>query len=216
MYKYLLFDLDGTLINPKEGITKSVQYALTKMGIDEPNLDKLETFIGPPLIDSFMQEYDMTLEEAKQATVYYRERFSVKGVKENLLLDDCKEVLEALHPHYTLAIATSKPENFALEILKQHNLFDYFDKVCGANLEGTRSKKQDVIAYALKELEVNDLTQVLMIGDRKHDIIGAKLNNIDSCGLYCGFAPSNELEEHGATYIYDNLSGLKELLLKGE
>ena len=211
-YQYLLFDLDGTLSNPKEGITRSVQYALRDQGIIENDLDKLTIFIGPPLEESFMNYYGMSKEEAAQATQKYRERFIPIGAYENMIFEDTKEVLQTLQKHgYHLCIATSKPEAIALKIIDHFEITSYFDLIKGAS--ETRKQKEEVIEDALALLNHPDPSVCLMIGDRKHDIIGAKKNHIDSAGLRCGFALEGELESHGATYIFDSLTKLKEFLI---
>ena len=117
-YQYIFFDLDGTLTDPREGITKSVQYALRHMGIEEPDLAKLEPFIGPPLLDSFQEYYDFSLEQARAAVEYYREYFSGTGVYQNVLLEGVPELLQSLKAHgRTVAVASSKPEHFVRLIL---------------------------------------------------------------------------------------------------
>lgn len=208
-YKYILFDLDGTLTDPKVGITKAVAYALKDFDIDVENLDDLCKFIGPPLKDSFMEYYGFSKEDSDTAIKKYREYFSVKGLYENIVYDGIKEVLQNLKDNKkTLILATSKPKIFALKILEHFHLLKYFDFVSGAELDGTRDKKGDVIAYALAENHITDLSSVLMIGDRKHDIIGAKENYIDSMGVLYGYGNKEEFQKAGADYI---VSTVKEI-----
>lgn len=208
-YKYILFDLDGTLTDPKVGITKAVAYALRDFHIDVENLDDLCKFIGPPLKDSFMEYYGFSKEDSDTAIKKYREYFSVKGLYENIVYDGIKEVLQTLKDNKkTLILATSKPKIFALKILEHFDLLKYFDFVSGAELDGTRDKKGDVIAYALAENHIADLSSVLMIGDRKHDIIGAKENYIDSMGVLYGYGNKEEFQKAGADYI---VSTVKEI-----
>lgn len=208
-YKYILFDLDGTLTDPKVGITKAVAYALKDFDIDVENLDDLCKFIGPPLKDSFMEYYGFSKEDSDTAIKKYREYFSVKGLYENIVYDGIKEVLETLKDNKkTLILATSKPKIFALKILEHFDLLKYFDFVSGAELDGTRDKKGDIIAYALAENHIADLSSVLMIGDRKHDIIGAKENSIDSMGVLYGYGNKEEFQKAGADYI---VSTVKEI-----
>ena len=179
-YKYLLFDLDGTITDSQLGITNSVMYALNKYNIEVKQRSDLFKFIGPPLETSFMEYYNFTKEQALQAVDYYREYFKDTGIFENVIYDKFEELLQYLVKQgYILIVATSKPEVFAKRIIEHFHLEQYFSNVCGSTLDGSRSKKGEVIAYALKENKISNLSQVLMIGDREHDIIGAKENHID-------------------------------------
>ena len=212
-YSHLLFDLDGTLTDPKEGITKSVQHALHHFGIDVPDLDQLTCFIGPPLIPSFMEFYGLTHAQAEEALVVYRERFSTVGLFENRVLDGSPEMLAQLKQQgKVLAVASSKPEAFVLRILERFDLLQYFDAVIGATMDEKRTEKKDVIEEALLRLSVSDRRAVLMIGDRKHDVEGANLCGLDSLGVYTGFAPDGELEAAGATYICRSIAEMSDLL----
>ena len=214
MKKHILFDLDGTIIDPKIGITSSVAYALEKFNIPVENLDSLCKFIGPPLKDSFIDFYNFTDEDAEKAILYYRERFQEKGIYENFLYENFESLLINLKKHGSkLFIATSKPTIFAEEILRHFNLIDYFDFIGGSNLDGTRSNKADVISYVLNENSITDLSSVIMIGDRKHDIIGAKKVGIQSIGVLYGYGSYDELISNGADYIVKNLDELSSLLL---
>lgn len=216
MYKYILFDLDGTLTNPKEGITKCVQYALKYFNIDEPNLDNLTKFIGPPLHESFERFYNFSKEDAKLAVEKYRERFSTIGLFENGVYDGIKELLEALKKDgRILAVATSKPEVFSLRILEKYNLKDYFDVICGSELDGRRTVKAEVIEEVFNRLSLKDdeKSSVVMIGDREHDILGAKACKISSIGVKFGYSEENELENAGADFIVETVEDLKNLLL---
>lgn len=214
MKKYILFDLDGTIIDPKIGITSSVAYALEKFDIHVENLDTLCKFIGPPLKDSFMDFYNFTDEDAEKAILYYRERFQEKGIYENFLYENFENLLIKLKNHGSkLFIATSKPTIFAEEILRHFNLTNYFDFIGGSNLDGTRSNKADVILHVLNENSITDLSSVIMVGDRKHDIIGAKKAGIQSIGVLYGYGNYDELISNGADYIVKNLDELSSLLL---
>lgn len=216
MYDVIMFDLDGTLTNPKVGITKSVQFALNKMGIQEQDLEKLTPFIGPPLIPSFKEFYSMNDEQAKQAVHYYRERFSTVGLYENAVYLGIQELLEQLKSQgKTLIVATSKPTVFSVKILEHFGLRDYFTAVIGSNLDGTRVEKNEVIEFALSELSDYDSTKVIMVGDRKYDIIGAKKNDIDVVGVGYGYGGLDELKEAQPTYIVSTVKELQELLLEG-
>ena len=214
IYTHLLFDLDGTLTNPKEGITKCVQHALMHFGIEEPDLNKLTPFIGPPLVTSFMGFYGMTQEQAQEAVKIYRERFSTVGLFENLVLDGIPQMLKELRSQgKILAVASSKPEEYVIRILERFKLMEYFDEVTGATMDGTRSEKKDVIMEALARLGItDDRNGILMIGDRRHDVEGARACGIDSVGVYTGFAPDGELEEAGATYVFYSIGKMAEFL----
>ncbi|MGN6712886.1 MAG: HAD-IA family hydrolase, partial [Anaerocolumna jejuensis] len=186
--RYLLFDLDGTLTNPKEGITKSLKYALHHVGIEVEDLDSLEKHIGPPLIDGLRDIQGLKEEEIKEATRWYREYFKEKGIFLNVKYEGIDDFLDTLvKAGRTLILATSKPEEFARKILVHFNLDHYFTDICGAAMDDTRRKKGDIIAYALKKNGINDKEQVVMIGDRLHDIKGARDNGISSIGVLYGF-----------------------------
>lgn len=202
MYKYVLFDLDGTLTNPAEGITNSVVYALKKYGIEVEDKRELYKFIGPPLIDSFMEYYGFSKEKAIQAVEYYREYFSVKGLYENKVYEGVKEMLISLKKAgKSLVIASSKPEKFVKEILRFFDLLKFFDFVAGASMDEKRSSKDAVIAYAIENCpEINGSTAV-MVGDRSHDVLGAKVFGIDCIGVTYGFGGREELEKSGAKYL---------------
>lgn len=209
MYKYLLFDLDGTLTDPSIGITNSVAYALSKFGINVEDKRTLYKFIGPPLVDAFSEYYGFSKEDSEKATAFYRETFSVKGLFENRVYDGVVEMLEALkNAGKRLIIATSKPEPFTVKILKHFDLLKYFDFVAAATFDSSRNSKDKVIAYALQSLDIKDRSEVVMIGDRHHDIDGAKENGIDSIGVLWGFGSREELETADATYIAESIDDL--------
>lgn len=200
MIKYLLFDLDGTITDPKEGITKCVQYALSKFDIEE-ECDNLLSFIGPPLTDSFMDFYGFDKQKAELAINYYRERYAKIGLFENSAIDGIHEVLEKLKEYgYTLAVATSKPTCFAISICEKYDFSKYFDIIMGSELDGTRTKKSEIIYEVLKQLNAKP-EEVVMIGDRKYDIIGAKEVGTASIGVRFGYAEDGELEKAGADFI---------------
>ena len=206
MYKYLLFDLDGTLTNPAEGITNSVAYALNKFGINVEDKRTLYKFIGPPLVDAFSEYYGFSKEDSEKATAFYRETFRVTGLYQNMVYDGVAEMLEALKSKgKKLVIATSKPEEFTMKILKHFDLLRYFDFVAAATFDATRNSKDKVIAYALENIDIKDKSKVVMIGDRHHDIDGAMDNSIDSVGVLWGFGSREELETAGATYIAESV-----------
>lgn len=202
MYNTILFDLDGTLTDPGIGITNSVAYALNKFGISVSDKTELYKFIGPPLKDSFMKYYGFDQNKALLAVDYYREYFSEKGIFENKIYDGVQEVLSNIkNSGRKIALATSKPELFAKQILDYFNLTEYFDFVGGATMDSSRNTKGDVINYTLQNLKIKDLSTVVMVGDREHDIIGAKQAGIDSIGVLFGYGDRKELENAGAVYI---------------
>jgi phosphoglycolate phosphatase len=205
----------NTLTDPKQGITKSVQYALSKFNFIEENLDKLEPFIGPPLVHSFMEIYAFSEPEAKIAIDYYREYFQDKGIFENELYAGMSDLLEMLTDQQrVLMVATSKPTVFAERILKYFNIEMYFQFTCGSNLDGTRSDKTEIIKYILDEkcLTINN---TLMIGDRKHDIIGAHNNGIASTGLGYGYGSEQELIDIKPTFYVKTVQELTQIFQGG-
>ena len=212
MYDLIMFDLDGTLVNSEEGVTKTVQYALNACGIEENNQDNLRRFIGPPLVDAFMEYYGMSENEALKALEKYRERYREIGIYENELFPDVKTVLEELKKNgKKIALATSKPHVFAGEILKSFDLIEYFDILVGAEFDGTRNDKADVIKEVLNQ--AGDYQNPVMIGDRKHDVEGARKNGVDFMGVSFGFAPFGEFEQLGVEKIADSMKELLKMLL---
>lgn len=230
MYEYFLFDLDGTLTDPKEGICKSVQYALKKHNIDEPDIDKLEPFIGPPLVESFKEFYGMDEIEALEAVEDYRERFSVTGLYENEVYEGVPKLLEKIRESGgKLAVASSKPAVYVEKILKHFNLDEYFDVVVGSELDGRRQNKSEVVNEALMQLYYGNDTlgkdldaatelkaKTVMIGDRKFDIIGAKEAGIKSVGVLYGYGSLTELRNAKADHIATNMKKLQDILLSNK
>lgn len=208
-YKVVLFDLDGTLSDPKIGITKSVQHALQKAGVMVNDLDELEPFIGPPLQVSFQEIYGFNDTQITQAIRDYRERFTERGMFENKLYEDIPALLAHLKQQgYILTIATSKPTVFAEQIIKYFQLESYFDLVVGSHLDGSRSAKGEIIAEVLQQLDSYPKEQFIMIGDRKYDLIGARENQIDAIGVTYGFGSLEELKNEEPTYIVDHVNDL--------
>lgn len=230
MFRFVLFDLDGTLTDPKEGICKCVQYALKDQNIDEPDLDKLEPFIGPPLKNSFMEFYGMDEKAAEAAVEKYRERFSTIGLYENELYPGMKEFLQSLKSHgMKLAVASSKPKEFVDRILKHFQIAEYFEVVCGSEKNGKKVEKTDVMREALgklfhiREESVTDKSKriipwdnILMVGDRKFDVEGAKAFGIKCVGVSYGYAAEGELEEAGADFVTDELEALYQYITESK
>ena len=209
----ILFDLDGTLTDPKEGITKSFRFALEKLGYPEEDLDELEKVIGPPLWDSFQDYYGMTREQADLGVQYYRERYRDVGKFENILIEGIPELLwELKAAGKQLALATSKPTDYSIEILQHFEIDQPFDQMIGSNLDGTRINKDEIIQHVLSLFDI-PAENIVMIGDRKHDIIGAKAHGIDSIGVLFGYGARQEFEQHGATIIVETVDELKQVLL---
>lgn len=212
-YQYILFDLDGTLTEPKVGITKSVAYALDYYGIHVEDLETLCPFIGPPLKDSFMKYYGFDNEKAEEAVEKYREYFRPYGVYENEMYEGIPELMKMLKQQgKRIVLATSKPTVFAEIILEHFGLRQYFDCVVGSELDGTRVKKGEVIACALEQTGVEDKSKAVMIGDREHDIIGAKENGLDCIGVLYGHGDRAEHEKCGADVIVETVEELAEVL----
>jgi phosphoglycolate phosphatase len=196
----IYFDLDGTLTDPKPGITGSIQYVLQKLDLPVPSQDELTWCIGPPLRASFVTMLGGEI-HADLAVSYYRERFADVGLYENTVYPDIKHVLTTLgHSGRRMFVATSKPRIFAERIIEHFGLTGYFEHVFGSELDGTRVHKTDLLAYALETTGVN-ASQALMIGDRSHDMIGAKNNGMSALGVLYGYGSKEELIEAGAAHV---------------
>ncbi len=214
-FDYVLFDLDGTLTNPYEGISKSVQYALQSFGITENDENALKRFIGPPLWKSFADFYGFPEEKAKEAVIKYRERYNKIGVYENKLIDGVPETLKLLHDSgKKLFLATSKPLELAKIVLDYFDIKKYFDFLGGADFNFGRDEKWQVIEYVFDSTGIFDRQSAVIVGDRMHDIIGAKRTGIKSIGVLCGFGDSKELTEYGADYIADRFCDIAPIILE--
>lgn len=211
-YQYILFDLDGTITDPGLGITNSVMHALNKFGISDKR-ENLYKFIGPPLAQSFQNYYDFDEEKAQLGIQYYREYYAVDGIFENIVYDGVEQMLKNLKQDgKKILMATSKPEKFAKQILKHFKLDQYFDYVAGATMDEKRVRKADVISYALESYGIQNLDEVLMVGDREHDVLGAKEVGIDCVGVLYGYGDREELEKAGAKYIVETVEELAKVL----
>ena len=214
MFDYLFFDLDGTLTDPVLGITNSFIYALKYFGIEIPSYEKLCTFIGPPLPDTFKTQFGFDDTKAAEGVKKYREYFSTKGLLENSVYPGIPELLTELkQAGKKLVVATSKPEEYSVRIIEHFGLAQYFENVCGSLMDESRSKKDEVIAYAIERNNISDKSKILMIGDRKHDILGAKKTGLKSCGVLFGYGSREELETAGANFIAKDISQLRSILL---
>lgn len=213
MYKTVLFDLDGTLTDPGLGITNSVMYALEKFHIKVEDRTSLYKFIGPPLMESYKKYYGLSDKDITRAVAYYREYYSEKGIYENVLYDGIAEMLDQIKSSgRKVVLATSKPEKFAVEILRYFHIDQYFDFAACATMDETRTKKEEVIAYALEACEITDLSSVVMIGDREYDILGARAAGLNSIGVLYGYGSREELQNAGATYIVEKVTDIMCLL----
>ncbi|WP_437921815.1 HAD family hydrolase [Sphingobacterium sp. LRF_L2] len=212
--KNILFDLDGTLTDPAEGITKCIAYALDSFGIETLDLHSLRAHIGPPLKDTFMEVYSFDEETALQAVAKYRERFSTVGLYENLLFDGVPSFLEELKSKgYGIFLATSKPEIFAKEIIRYFELTSFFDFIGGSALDDSRPTKADVIRHVMEGASLAKADHCVMIGDRKHDILGAKTWGMSSIGVLYGYGDLEELRIAGADYIVEDIPGLRNIFV---
>ena len=210
--KNVLFDLDGTLTDPAEGITNALMHAQRRMGMAVSPREALFVFIGPPLIETFMSEWGLTRAEADQALVYYREHFGVKGLFENVPYPGIGDTLGSLKAAgLRLFVATSKPEPLSLRILEHFDLLKYFEAVAGSTMDEQRTKKGEVIAYALSTYGL-DPAETIMVGDRKHDVVGARENGLPCIGVLYGYGSRQELMEAGAAALAEDLGELSALL----
>lgn len=213
-YQTIIFDLDGTLTDSQTGIINSLTYAFKQMGLPLPAQSQLKKFIGPPLSQSFQDFCGLNDIETQKIISYYRQYFADKGWKENQLLPGARELLAKLkQAGKTLLVASSKPEVFVKQILDHFEIDSYFTVIAGASLDDSRSQKSAVIAHALKTAKIEELKGCVMVGDRKHDVEGAKVQGLPTIGLLLGFGSRQELEESGAIAIAENFQDLEEILL---
>lgn len=211
--KVILFDLDGTITDPKIGITKSFQYALQHFGIQVDNLDALEPVIGPPLKKSFSEFYHLPEEQIESAIEKYRERFSTVGLYENEIYDGMENLLKELsEAGYILEIASSKPTVFVEKICEHFKIKQYFTHIVGSFLDGRRGEKEEVVEEAIR-LSKATPDHIIMVGDRIYDVIGAHKKGIAVIGVSYGYGGRQELEEAGADVIVDTVAQLREELL---
>lgn len=210
MIKNILFDLDGTLTDPKIGITTCVAYAAEKEGLGKHSPDEFVSFIGPPLRRMFMSYFDVDDAAGDRLLQYYRERFSTIGLFENSPYEGISELLEGLYDK-TLYVATSKPEVFSVRILEKFDLLKYFKSVYGSALDGTHVEKEELISHLVAKEHLL-AEECIMVGDRKFDIIGAKKNGMKSVGVLYGYGEKDEFVSNGADYIVENIDELKKVL----
>lgn len=215
MFDYLFFDLDGTLTDPAQGITNSFIHAIKYFGLEVPSYETLCSFIGPPLPETFKTQFGFSEEKAAEGVKKYREYFAEKGLLENSVYPGIPELLTKLKAAgKKLVVATSKPEEYSVRIIEHFGLAQYFENVCGSLMDESRSKKDEVIAYAIERNNISDKSKILMIGDRKHDILGAKKVGLKSCGVLFGYGSRKELETAEADFIAENVSRLDKICLQ--
>ena len=214
-YDLLLFDLDGTLVDTAEGILKSVIHTLNAYGIAVEDTNTLLRFIGPPIPYSFRTFYGFSEEEAQRAVAIYRQRYSAKGQFECHVFPGVPEMLAKLRERgHRLCVATSKPEPYARAMLDRLGIAELFDEIVGSDFAEKLKTKSDVIEEVFRRTGVTDRSGVLMIGDRKYDILGAKESGIDCLGVYMGYAEPGELENAGPTYLARGVEGMENFLLQ--
>lgn len=214
-YSYLFFDLDGTLTDSAPGILNSIAYAFDKCGIAYTDKEKLRRYIGPPLVEIFMEDYAMSESRAREVVAAFREYFARQGIFENEVYPGIPSALEKLQAAgYVLVLATSKPEHFAKQILEHFDLDKYFTFVGGSLPdEAGRTSKPEVLAYCMESLGGLSPGDCLMIGDRKYDCTGAAALGMDCVGAAYGYGSVEELINAGATYVVRSVSELEKLLL---
>lgn len=214
-YETILFDLDGTLTDPAVGITGGVAHALDYFGNKYESRKLLEEFIGPPLREHFMEFCGVDRDKGEEYVAKYREYYATIGIYENKVYNGIEDLLVSLkNAGKRIVLATSKPEKFALILLKHFGLYEYFDFVAGALMSNTRTKKDEVIAFALENIDEYNPETIIMVGDRHHDVEGAEKFSIDTIGVTFGYGSRDELEEAGAKIVVDTVEELKAELLK--
>ncbi len=216
-YEYIFFDLDGTLTDPKEGLARAVIYSLGKLGIIENELSKIDRFIGPPLVVSYMEYYDLSRADAEKAVEYYREVYSVSGVYENRLYDGIALLLQKLQAAGAkLFVATSKPDKFANIVLEHFQIRNYFSDVSAVTASQSEKPKSQLITDMFLKHQIKDKSKAIMVGDRKFDIEAAKIAGIDSIGVLFGYGSRAELVEAGADYIAQDAQQILDILCAKE
>ncbi len=212
-YKYILFDLDGTIIDSRSGIIKSAKFALDKMGVPETQMVNMERIIGPPLKFAFREFFNLSEDFIEKATEYYREYYKDKGIFDCVMYDGIEQMLISLKIQgYILALATSKPVVFASRILEHFGISHYFDAIVGASLDESLLDKAAIISLTCEELSIFNTAHAIMVGDRKFDIAGATAHQMDSIGVLYGFGNLEEFQNAEASYVVNNVEELHQLL----
>ena len=212
-FEYILLDLDGTVTDSAEGVINSVAYALEKLGCPVDDKSSLMKFIGPPLTESFKDFYNFDEETIQLGVRYYRDYYNDNGIFQNRLYDGIPELLKSLKQHgKTVILATSKPEVYAKRILEHFNVDLYFDFIGGSTFDAERNTKTGVLKYILKECRIDNLSDAVMIGDRKHDIVGAHEVGLKCAAILYGYGNEPEFKEYNADFIIDTVDDLKKFL----
>ena len=212
--EYVFLDLDGTITDSREGITNCFEYALNYLGIEVTDKTELEQYIGPPLEQSFREGFGFDPEKTELAVAKYRERYTPIGLYENLVYPGMEDALQKLkEAGKVLIVATSKPEHMAKKVLEHFGLDGYFDDICGSDSDKNRNKKDEVIRYALEKHGITDLDDVLMVGDRKFDVIGAEKCGLKCMGVLYGYGDREELETAGAAYIAETVEDMAQIIV---
>lgn len=210
----VLFDLDGTLTDSEEGIINSLKYVFEKYNFTDYNKEKLKRFLGPPLQETFSEVLGLNKEEVDKAVAVFREYFSETGIYENKLYSDVERLLKILKDNgKTILLATSKAEQYAVRVLEHFGLAKYFTVIGGSSFSGSRSRKGDVIKYTLKEAGICEPYKAVMIGDRKHDVNGAKEASIPCIGVLYGYGSKEELNGAGVAAVAESINELIALLV---
>lgn len=213
MVKAILFDLDGTLIDSSVGITKSAQYALKHYGIEEPNLQKLYKFIGPPLSDSFRKYYHFSEEQARNAVAVYRERYNKIGIFECSLYPGVEACIRKLKEQgYLIGMASSKPETSCKRILEHFGILELFDDVVGATMDGRIGTKEEVLLEVMRRWSQLSREEMCLIGDTLFDVEGAGLVGVGCIAVSFGFGDVEEMKKAGAIAVCDSMDTLPELI----
>ncbi len=214
-YEYLLFDLDGTITDSYEAITRSYKYALEYYGIHTSPDEDMRFILGPPLKDTFLEHYGMSTEQAVEAVGKYRERYNKYFLIEHKIYDGIPELLKKLSSDgFKLVLATAKPEEFAKQIMGHFDLSKYFLSISGASFDASRDTKERVLEYIFESLEIEDKSKCVMIGDRKYDMAGADYMGIDAVGVSYGYADEGELERYNPVFIAKDCDELYNFLIK--
>ncbi|MCL1833983.1 MAG: HAD hydrolase-like protein [Leptospirales bacterium] len=214
-YDHIIFDLDGTISDPGLGITNAIIYTLKKFGIESKRED-LYKFIGPPLRETFRNYFGFNEPDTELAVEYYREYFSKNGMYENVLYPNMRPLLQKLcSAGKRLYIATSKPQEYTLIILEYFEIISNFTFISGSNMDGSMSKKSELIGRIVPIIGDEYLANTIMVGDRVYDIDGAKHHKIDSAAVLYGYGDLSELEAAEPTYLIESIEELESLLLGG-
>lgn len=209
--KSILFDLDGTLTDSGEGIINCAILALEHYGLPIPSREEMRVFVGPPLTESFIR-HGVPADKAEEAVAIYRSRYIPIGKYENNPFPGIRELLETLHEMgYKLYVATSKPEGMSIDILKHFDLDRYFTRICGASMDSSRNTKEAVIEYLMET--TGERENMVMVGDTKFDVLGAKHHGIPCIGVSWGYGTVEDMENAGAAAIVHTPDELLKLLL---